>query len=425
MTTYTVGSGQTSSGIALNGGDTMYVLNGGVSVSATAGSGGTEILSGSGIARSTQVSSGGFLLLSGHSTTSATRVDVGGFEGAFHSGTASGGIIFGTLVVYSGGLDQLGVVGFGGTEVVSSGGSTSQVTVLGGGIEDVFGLTSDTVLSDERVAPLIYTGVENVFAGGTANATVVNGGIENLAGGTATFTTVNFGSVDVGPSGTLVSATVNSGGFVIVLPGGTATGTIKNPGGTVVSTGVVLYDPSGTAVYPNVASNVTVGSGVTEDVLPAGSTIHNTVIGTQNIFADGTASGTIVNGGGFEFVFSGGVASGTTVNSGGQQQVGAFVGPVSGTEGSASGTTINNGGVQIVEVGTANGTVVNGGGFELDYAMTNGTVVNGSPGNRGQEDGEQLRHRGPLTLWHSHRYHGEQRRQNDRRRRTLWFRYCH
>jgi hypothetical protein len=75
MTTYTVNSGQTRSGISLKSGGTMYVFRRG-----------TEILSSNGIAKSTGANQGGCLLLSGQSTASETTIFSGDFAGVFHSG---------------------------------------------------------------------------------------------------------------------------------------------------------------------------------------------------------------------------------------------------------------------------------------------------------------------------------------------------
>ena len=53
MTAYVVGSGQTSSGLTLNSGDTLTVLSGGTASATTINSGGSETVSFGGTAQST------------------------------------------------------------------------------------------------------------------------------------------------------------------------------------------------------------------------------------------------------------------------------------------------------------------------------------------------------------------------------------
>jgi len=59
MTTYTVSSGHTSSGITLNSGDALVVLSGGTAIRTTVNSGGNEYVSAGGTASGTVANSGG------------------------------------------------------------------------------------------------------------------------------------------------------------------------------------------------------------------------------------------------------------------------------------------------------------------------------------------------------------------------------
>jgi autotransporter passenger strand-loop-strand repeat protein/T5SS/PEP-CTERM-associated repeat protein len=126
-------------------------------------------------------------------------------------------------------------------------------------------------------------------------------------------------------------------------------------------------------VFGPVASDVVVGSGSTEYVLPDGTAISTTVRsgGTESVYSGGSAIGTTVSSESTEYVSSGGTASFTTVNSGGTEISG-------GTEflyGTDTGTTVNSGGAEFVfSGGTASSTTVRSGGFEV---VSSGGAVGG------------------------------------------------
>src|SRR5438105_299985 len=104
MTNYVVFSGQTSSGITLNFGDSMTVLSGGTAIN-TFNMGG---------------------VLSDFGTTSSTTAVAGGIE-QVSSGVANGTLVSAgsTQYVYAGGVASNTLVsGTSGTEIVSSGGIT-------------------------------------------------------------------------------------------------------------------------------------------------------------------------------------------------------------------------------------------------------------------------------------------------------------
>jgi autotransporter passenger strand-loop-strand repeat protein len=269
------------------------------------------------------------------------------------SAVLSAGVLFdSTLFVNEGGRATGTVVNSGAQEFVASGGSESGATVYSGGLLEVFGATSGTVLSggeedvgltfnEEGVVSATGTtvyhgGVQNVFLGGFASGTVLSGGVESVfSGGSAT------------------GATVYSGGVETVLSGGVISDTTINSGGE--------GDVYGSAIG-------TVLSG-----------------GAEIVFAGGSGTGATVDSGGVETVSSGGTISGTTVNSGGSDDV---YGSDSGTAlsggaeivytgGSATSTTVDSGGVQTVSSGgTISGTTVNSGGL-LD--LIGGAIVTGSP----------------------------------------------
>ena len=112
------------------------------------------------------------------------------------------------------------------------------------------------------------------------------------------------------------------GGNLIVVPGGNQTGT-QLSGGAIISSGVAVYRAaSGFSVYASSASDITVGSGGIEFVLPGGTAISTTMsrFGDQYVYSGGATSDTVLNSGG-EYLFSTGMAISTAVNSGGNEYV--------------------------------------------------------------------------------------------------------
>ena len=163
MTTFTVPSGVTSSGITVNSGDTWIID--GTAVSFTISNGGTEVVSSSdfaspgGSAVSTTVSNGGFLY------------------------TSVGGLAVGTTV------------SSGGFEIVSG------------------GVASATTVSS--------SGFEIVYNGAARSTTVENGGYVAVSGSFFSYVTVSSGGyVVVLPNALVTSPTVLPGGELVVISGG-------------------------------------------------------------------------------------------------------------------------------------------------------------------------------------------------------------
>ena len=318
MTTITVSSGFTSTGLVLNYGDELDVLNGGTADGTTVNSGGVAFVSSGGTASDTQVTSGGFEIVSSGGIASVTTVSSGGFQ------------------------------------FVSDGGTTIGTTVENGG----------------------YTVISN---GGTAvSATVDFGGFESVSG-VSIGTTVNSGGAEiVAAAGVASAAILNAGGTLVVLPGGSATG--ATGAGTVVSTGIVVTQANvGVTVFASVATNFVLGTGDVAFVLPGG-VVSGTVVtsgGTEDLFPGGNAVGTAVSYGGAELVFSGATASLTMVSAGGSETVDFGGSAVSVTVssgatqfvtvgGNAQFTTLDSGGIESIRIGgSAVSTTVSSGGFEV------------------------------------------------------------
>jgi autotransporter passenger strand-loop-strand repeat protein len=411
-------------------------LQGGITTGTTVENGGLQYVY-SGLTFSTKVEAGGQQDVD-FGTTSFTTVSAGGnqnvtFGGTTVSTTLSGGdetVSVGALAV------STTVSGFG-VETVLGGGSATYTTVSNSGTLDDHGtVISDTVLSG---------GTENVLENGAARETAVSsGGIQNVdaytsvvsttitdggvqfvfaapaQGGVTTSTIISSGGAEILSSGASAIGTVlSNGGYLVVLPGATQSDTVSS-GGTVVSTGVVLYQPgSGVTDYPgDTGSNLTVSTSspftsATEYVLAGGTATSNTVgpNGFQDIYSGGSALDTTMSGnafrGGTQYVYSGGAATSTFVTaesieevyssgvtsfttvSGGQEQV--FVGGMSvdttlkantfggglelvegaynagvASSGVAVSTTISSGGHEIVSFfGLLSGTVISSGGYEV------------------------------------------------------------
>jgi autotransporter passenger strand-loop-strand repeat protein len=91
--TLNVGAGQTSSGVIVDAGGTLYVLSGGAVIS-TIDSGLVNVSSG-GRAVGTTVASGGAVIVSAHGVDSASTIQSGGLQTISSGGTARGTIVFG------------------------------------------------------------------------------------------------------------------------------------------------------------------------------------------------------------------------------------------------------------------------------------------------------------------------------------------
>ena len=168
----------------------------------------------------------------------------------------------GRAIVVSSGHTSSGItVLSGGSETVLSGGTAISTTVNSGGAASIYGSASSTIVNTG--------GVERVYAGGATVGTMLSGGTEIVSSG-----------------GSVTSTTVSSSGKEYVSSGGGASNTVVSSGGS-------------TYVY-GAAISTTVSTG-----------------GVQRAYAGGATTGTVVLGGGIEIVSSGGIASSTVVNSGG------------------------------------------------------------------------------------------------------------
>lgn len=345
----TIASGFTSSGITINSGSTLIVQNGGTVTGATILSGGTAVISGTDI---------------------SDYIAQGAIETVL--GSASGDYI-------------------GGIQIVSNGSAVvSNEVVVNGGSLDLF------LKGAIANAPTVETGgTLNISGNATATATVLQGGLIDLEspkavlGGTLTFaqpstievtsmTSAGYGGLAVIsgwaagdvidetliPNGaTLTTSTNSAGNTVATIASGTVTESFIFAG-TVVAPTLQLVSDGGTGVELSYlappVTNVTISAGTSS----SGVAVYNA--GSLEVF--GTLVGGTVLSGGSATIESGGTDSASTISAGGYEMV----------LGTANADQIF--GTQVVSAATAivnDETVYNGGAIDLFLkgAISNGAVI--------------------------------------------------
>jgi autotransporter passenger strand-loop-strand repeat protein/T5SS/PEP-CTERM-associated repeat protein len=350
-------SGGTANGVVINAGGALLLGSGAVlQVSAGQTSDGVvvtadgelDVLSG-GKAHDIKVSSGGVFDVAG-TTTSNVTVLSGGVETISGGGVASGvtgsgtSVAGGELDVQSGGTVAFALASSGGVLNLSAGGKAHDITVSSGGNFDVAGTTTSNIV-------IASGGVETASSGGVVSAgtRILNGGEEFILSG-----------------GNVTGAVISSGGTQIVESGGTASGTIVSSGGTLEALGSAIL--SGEGIKAGGSLELTSGGFV------SGLSVSNGV--TLELGNNGSASAAIVSSGGKVKVLSGGTDSGATVSLGGSEIVSAggtaSATVLKGSEivssgGTTVGTTVSSGGVEIVSAGgtASNTTVLSGGTLDV------------------------------------------------------------
>ncbi len=258
MTSTIISSGQTSSGLTLQAGDTATVTDGGSVIDVS-------------------VNDGGVLTVSSGGTIAGAIVDDGTIElspGVALSGLTVGGGGFGILAVSAGAsfgssIDDTGAVflqsGFTGSGLRFSGGGA--VFVAAGATDDAATLDGFTqVVPGAASGTLVENGsFEEVDSGGISIDAVLTGGgsEQDVAGGVASGTVVNSGTATSAYNGgSFVATVVSSGGLQEVDTGGTATGTILSGGTGVIDGG--RLDLAASLASPDAGSIVFNGGGILE-----------------------------------------------------------------------------------------------------------------------------------------------------------------
>jgi autotransporter passenger strand-loop-strand repeat protein len=267
-------------------------------------------------------------------------------------------------------------------------GSANGMVVAAGAALSVYGLSANAVVAGNQYIQIggsadgttIETGGEqDIYGGGVASNTAIDGGTQTVFG-VAIGTTIASGGLQHIHNNAF-STTVNAGGEQNVYIDGSATGTTINTGGLQIDWGFTITTTinGGNQHVFGSASLTTINSGV--QTVEAGGTASDTTIhgGAQDVYSGATAINTTMDGGSQNVYgtvvqttiangavqYLHGSASATTVNAGSQQNVYA--------DGFATGTTINAGGFQL-DWGSASATIVNG-GAQYVYGSAAGTTV--------------------------------------------------
>ncbi|MBR0858016.1 beta strand repeat-containing protein [Bradyrhizobium liaoningense] len=269
--------------------------------------------------------------------------------------------------------------GYSGIKVESGAGvvlegSASGMMVAASAQQSVYGLASNSVISGNQYIQIGGSadgttikagGEQDIYGGGIASNTTIDGGTQAVFGVAINTAIANGGIQHV--HNNAFWTTLNAGGEQNVYIDGSATGTTINAGGLQIDWGFTI---------------ITTISGGNQHVFGSASltTINS---GVQTVETGGTASDTTIHGG-EQDVYSGGTAINTTMDGGSQQVYGTVVqttignGAVQYLHGSASVTTVNAGSQQNVYAdGVATGTTINVGGYQLDWGAASGTIVNG------------------------------------------------
>ena len=285
MTTITVSSGVTSSGLTVSSGNELLVLSGGIAETMTVLSGGTMILSSGAIGSSLAISAGG--KLDGAGEWAGEGYSYGQVSGVTVGDSAE--THAGYLEVAFGGSASGVTVAYGWLQVDP--GATATGTVLSGisAVEYVEGVASGTVVDSG--------GVDNVLSAAEAVSAVIHSGGREFvsSGGSTSVSVVQSGgslTLSAGAVGSLL--TISAGGKLVGA--GELVNYISEDAGQV--SGVMLGQTAETdAGYLEVQSGGS-ASGVSIDY------------GYLELDAGGTTTGTVVSGSeSTNFVF--GVASGT------------------------------------------------------------------------------------------------------------------
>jgi autotransporter passenger strand-loop-strand repeat protein len=418
VTSITVSSGVTSTGLTLTSGTIIFVSSGGTISNITLENGAESFIYAGGVDSGANIQdASGMTVFSGGNATFDTIQNGGNLtvkEGGavshevlsgsseYLSGTSLDTKVdyYGEIDVRSGGVDSGATLTFvHSQEIVSLGGLTTGTEVLDG--------ATQTVLSGGMAFGAVLEGVQIISAGGIVGNTQIDnggtqflsagisatddminsGGVETISGGIDQGTTINTGGTQFVAAGSAIGTTISSGGQQIVTSGGTAYGAIVAAGGlallssganamstTVMSGGVVIVLP-GAKIE---AGGAVISTGVVS--YKAGSGFSETL----------TTSGQVLNAGDEDFVLTGGIVSAAQIGGGaivsvyaGGQDLGGTIagGTVFLSAGATdSGMVITGGGVDILSSGAVSDkAVVDTGGIQMLYggADASGTVFSG------------------------------------------------
>jgi len=383
-----VDAGGVASGMTLDGtGDVQTVL--GRAIATVVGSGADDTVQSGGVASASLVTGGGVETVSSGGLASGATVLGGGLEVIVNGGSAA------AVTVMSGGAAEFspvisGAVSFAGGAVASTT-LSSGVTILRGGsilYQDVEVASGGTLTLDAGALVTDVTVdaggavkgpgeiygygiVEGQVSGATFGGSSGYGAAPTLEiGGLASSVTVDSGTIQIDQDGTAVGDVIASGGEERVLLGGKVSGTLVQGGGLEI-----LLD-MGQPYATGTASDVTVASGGTVELLSAfvasGSTLPAAGVAT----APTLFSGVTIDAGGEASYLGATVASGGTLRAAtGDNLNGVLV--------SSGGAVIAASGAEVAQVTLLGGAVLalsSGGLVAYGLTVSSGATVTGAGG---------------------------------------------
>jgi len=354
MITITVST--TSSGLVVNAGTIVDVVNGGTLRASTVDAGGAVFVSSGGKASATTINSSGALTVSSGGSASGSIVSGGGQE-----------------TVASGGIDSAAKILSGGSETVLAGGSAKAATVSSGGVEVLAGggtlsavvFSSGAVLIDSGIA--VTTGLTLTLSAFTA-ATTVTESVSTTAQRAVSAVGASIsggGRVNISGGGVESGGTVAAGGTEVLYAGGTLASEMFSPGAVLIASGLAVGIGQTLSLAPFAAPTTISESGATVS-LRAVSAFSGTITGAETIGSGGLDSGTKIQADGSATVLAGGTAKGDAVASGGT---------VTLLAGGALNADVFNSGAVLVESGL---TVASGQTLRLAPFTATTTTINAS-----------------------------------------------
>jgi len=273
--------------------------------------------------------------------------------------------------VDGGGISEAAVVY--GSEIVSTGGQSLGDYIEGGGVADVFGFASGTLLRSGGSETIEGGGVGSALQvdfggtlivdhGGVSEAAALSGTEDVSRGGKSLEDSIGIGAVAV-VYGSAIGTVVDSRGSLAIEAGGVGSGAHVHPGA------LLTVDDGGVSVAPVVSGLEIVSSGGEL----RGGYIERDRFGGDQLHVYGSASGTVVRSGALAVVEVGGVASGLVNDGGGI-----------GVSGSVYGMNVQSG---FVSVGGLVEDLRFGGpgiaGFDAVYVSSGGVAISATVSSGG------------------------------------------
>ena len=351
--TLTISSGTTSSGLTVSGGVTLTVQSGGTASSTIVDNGGTEIVSG---------------------TDVSATISAGGSETVFAGGSASGGQIYGSVVVSGGSVSSETVLG-GGTLAISGTGTASNMVLDGGATIE---LESPTATLSGSLT--FANGDNTLIAASIANS---GDGDQAVISGFSTTDQIIVSGVGTGAT---LSFSTSAGNEVVTVSGGGSTETFIFSGTSTYTSNSLSLAPSGGAVDLEYSSTTSVTTSTASGAFTENTRDILLVLGGGSVSA-----ATIDDGG--SLVVNGGADYAATILAGGTETVSAGAATGDAIYGNATvdggaevaGETVEDGGTLVLSgASTATDTTLVGGGtveLELPTATLAGSLTFSDGGN--------------------------------------------